>query len=132
MKRKKVDKDKVKRLRDRGMTYQGIADAMQCSMSTVKRILDEEGYLPRFLAFERMTCKHPILPEEIVKKRESLRTGQVIYVELRRENDDFKIEVSEQKCTIKEKYPHFCLVEDRKGHRECIQYVDLLIKERVT
>lgn len=95
MKQKKVDKDEVKRLRDRGMT-----------------------------------CKHPILPEEIVKKRESLRTGQAIYVELRRENDDFKIEVSEQKCTIKEKYPHFCLVEDRKGRRECILYVDLLIKKR--
>lgn len=126
----KIDEKEIMRLRDAGMTHQKIADTLHCSTGLVKKVLDEKGYLSKFLTFERSTCKHPILLAEIIEKRESLRIGQNVYVDLRRENDDFKIEKSEQKCTVKEKYPHFCLVEDRRGHRECILYVDLVMKER--
>lgn len=125
-----VDRKEVRSLRNAGMTLQGIADIMRCSASTIKRILYEEGYISSHLQFEREGSKFPILPEEILQYRKKLRIGQTIRVEIQKMDDKFCLYKTEENCIVAEKYKYFCVVKDRKGHRESFLYADLMIKER--
>lgn len=127
---KKIDKNEIMRLRDAGMTHQKIADTLHYSTATVKKVLDENGYISKFLTFERSTCKYPIYPKEIRKLRERLKVGDRIRAGITRMQDDCTLQSREEICTIIGLHPHFCLVEDCRGHRECILYVDLVMKER--
>lgn len=123
-----VDKEKVKFLRDSGMSMTAIVAQMNCSYSTIKRVLDKAGYGTVSHAVTKETEKFPILAEEIEQFRNNLQIGETIWLE---ERDDWnRSQVTEGKYRIVAKYRWFCVARNRRGQERHVLYVDQIIKER--
>ncbi len=79
---------------------------------------------------QRSDRRFPILEQEIARYRKNLRIGERVRAEFRKIDQEFRLKKVEADCTVVEKYPHVCIVEDRNGYRECVQYVELFLTKR--
>lgn len=79
---------------------------------------------------ERADRRFPIMTQEIARYRKNLRIGERVRAEFRKTDPELRVKKVEADCTIVKKYPHVCIVKDRHGRQECVQYVELFITER--
>jgi len=79
---------------------------------------------------ERMDRKFPIMTQEIARYWKSLRIGEMVRAELRKADPELRLRKTAADCVIVKKYPHVCIVKDRYGRQECVQYVELFMTER--
>lgn len=125
---RKYDRNQIKKMYLQGYCNEEIADRAGCTIDTLYHILSQEG-LTRTRGEE--CWKHPVYPIEIERYRKHLRVGEKIRAEIVRVDDDLRLKKIEEECTVIGIYKYFCLVRDRIGHRECVLYADLVVRERM-
>lgn len=69
--------------------------------------------------------KHPILPKQIKKFRQSFRIGDEIEIPVPTGESDFRPNYI-SRCTVKEIYPHYVVVSHGGLWSEAINYVDFM------
>lgn len=72
--------------------------------------------------------KHPIMPKQIKKFRQSFRIGDEVEIPMAHGDSDFRPNYI-SRCTVKEIYPHYIVVSHGGLWDEAINYVDFMTEK---
>lgn len=81
-----------------------------------------------FAGLYEYEVKHPILPKQIKKFRQSFHIGDEVEIPMAHGESDFRPNYI-SRCTVKEIYPHYIVVSHGGLWNEAINYVDFMVEK---
>ena len=128
-KRRKISEEDVRIRGKAGMSREEIAEDLKCSVSQIRKVTEEGGYIYRGF-YSSALCdlhKRPILQAQIDQLREQTPIGIEVWIE---DDDTLWYRGSRRKkFRVVEKYPHICLLSDARK-RVTKTWVEMILEQR--